>query len=271
LSAQFITVGQKLIDGSAGRGTKALFLPPPNSNDAAVHSLAENLFWMDIIGEHAALISMLMPGPPLESQRTRADEFQRVFSAQFERAHAVMLDQTNYASLNRSTIDAIKPFIDFEHSLLDAQTSGTIHTMIWPAFYEHTIHEAEHAILRLEKLATGATALDPKEVIGFWAGMMSDHGEFLAHLLDPREADLISTALDSAAQFKGFQESAQSKDLRGGDVMAAVQELIDFEAATETGVQMGTIRSVIPPLLADHVRRESLKLVDELKRSGYGN
>jgi hypothetical protein len=269
LHSQFVTVGQKLIDGSAGRGTKPLFLPPADSNDAAVHSLAENLFWTDIIGEHAALIGMLMPGPELSSQRTQAEQFQRSFSAQFERARAVTLDRTNYGALNRSTIEIIKPFIDFERSLHDAQRHGSIHTMIWPTFYEHTILEEEYAISRLNKLASGATALDSKQVIAFWSGIMSDHGEFIAHLLDPREGDLISTALDSAAQFKGFHENVEEKDFHGANVMLAAEELIDFEAATETGVQTGTIRSTIPPLFADHVRRETLKFVDELKRSGY--
>src|SRR5207244_7709082 len=103
--------------------------------------------------------------------------------------------------------------------------------------------------------------------IGFWAGIMSDHGEFIGHLLDPKESDLIETALDSAAQFKGFKENAQSKGLHGLDVMIAAEELIDFKAATEKGIEMGTIRSIIPPMLADHVRREALKFVDELKRT----
>ena len=83
------------------------------------------------------------------------------------------------------------------------------------------------------------------------------------------EDELISTALDSAAEFKGFQQNLNAKDFHGVDVLVAAEELIDFEAATETGVQLGTIRSIIPPILADHVRREGLKFVDELKRAGY--
>src|SRR5262249_12988507 len=158
MRGQYITVGQKLIDGSAGRGTKALFLPPAASTDPAVHSLAENLFWLDIIGEHAALISFMMPAPEHAARRAEADKFQRNFAAQFERAHAVMLDRTNFAALNRSSIDIIRPFIDWEQKLLEEQNSAKMRTMVWPTFYEHTIHEAERAILRLEKLSTGAVA-----------------------------------------------------------------------------------------------------------------
>src|SRR5262249_41829252 len=102
-------------------------------------------------------------------------------------------------------------------------------------------------------------------------GITWEHGEFLAHLLDPKEADLVSTALDSAAQFKGFQQGVKVKGFHGADVKMAAEELIDFETAIETGVDLGTIRSAIPPLFADHPRRETLKFIDELKRAGYGN
>jgi hypothetical protein len=140
--------------------------------------------------------------------------------------------------------------------------------MIWPTLYEHNIGEAEHATARLQKLASGTVALNAKEVIAFWSGMMSEHCEFIAHLLDPKEGDLISTALDSAGQFEGFQQNVDAKDFRGADVLAAAQELLEFEAAIETGVQAGTIRSIIPLMLADHMRRETLKFIDELKRLG---
>jgi hypothetical protein len=269
LRAQYVTVGQKLIDGSAVHGTKPLFLPPPDSTDPAVHSLAENLFWTDILAEHASLLALLMPEPELAARRSKAEQFQRNFAAQFDRARAVILDHANFAALNQSTVELIKPLIEFERSLLQEQTSGTIHTLIWPTFYEHTIGEAEHAIARLEKLAAGTVALNAKEVIAFWSGMMSDHCEFIAHLLDPKEGDLISTALDSAAQFKGFQQNVDAKEFRGVDVLIAADELLEFESAIESGVQTGTIRSIIPLLLADHVRRETLKFIDELKRVGF--
>ena len=269
LRAQYVTVGQKLVDGSAGHGTKPLFLPPLDSTDPAVHSLAENLFWMDILAEHAALLTMLMPTPELAARRAKAEQFQRNFAAQFDRAHAVLLDSTNYAALNQSTVELIKPFIEYEHSLLEEQNSGTIHTMIWPTLYEHSIHEAEHAIARLQKLATGVATLDAKEVIVFWSAMTCDHCQFIAHLLDPKEADLISTALDSAAQFQGFAQNVDAQGFHGVDVLVAAEEVRDFEAAIETGIQAGTIRSIIPPLFADHVRRETLKFIDELKRVGF--
>src|SRR5438128_665091 len=62
---------------AATPGAKAIFLPPDNSADAAIHSRAENLFWSDIMMEHAAFFAMYMPGAELAAQRTQAENFQR--------------------------------------------------------------------------------------------------------------------------------------------------------------------------------------------------
>ena len=47
----------------------------------------------------------------------------------------------------------------------------------------------------------------------------------------------------------------------------AVDDIIDFKIAAEKGIELGEIRSIIHPTLADHVRREAIKAADELKRA----
>jgi hypothetical protein len=49
--------------------------------------------------------------------------------------------------------------------------------------------------------------------------------------------------------------------------MQAVDDIVEFKIAAEKGIEMGRIRSIIHPSLADHVRREALKAADELKRA----
>lgn len=51
------------------------------------------------------------------------------------------------------------------------------------------------------------------------------------------------------------------------EVLSAARELLDFKTAAARDVEAGRIMSIIDPRLADHVRREALKFVDELKRS----
>ena len=246
---------------------KPLLLAPDNATDAAVHSRVENLFWCDVMMEHAGFFAMLMPGSELANQRNQSETFQRSFQTQYGRAKTAAIDGTNYSAFNRSTIELIKPFIEYKQRMLDAQQSGKLRTLVFPLFFDHTAREAQRAAARLEKLAGGDTTLEFAEVIDFWTATMSEHTEFMAHFLDPQEQDAISQALDSSAVFKGFRHGNHGGKLPGGQILLATEALIDFQAALEDGIETGKIKSILHPALAGHMQRETLKFVDELKRT----
>jgi hypothetical protein len=242
-------------------GTKPVYVPA--GDDAVSHSVADNLFWNDILAEHAAFFVLLMPGPELSSQRGRAEQFKASFAGQFEKARASRLDKGNYAAFNRATVELVKPFIDFKREMQQAQESGRMRSLVWPLFFDHTAREAERFVRRLDRLSAGDADLDPAEVVDFWARIMDEHGEFIAHLLDPQEDPLIEKALSSSAAFRDLRAKKGSKDQAG----ALAKSIIDFKTAAAKGVQAGQIKSIIPPTLADHVRREAVKFEDELKRA----
>ena len=246
---------------------KALLLAPDDANDVAVHSRVENLFWSDVMMEHAGFFAMLMPGTELAQERAHAESFQRSFQAQFDRAKNATIDKTNYAAFNRTTVELIRPFLDFKRRLRDAQASGKMRSLVFPTFFDHTAREAERAVARLEKLAAGNVGLDFAEVVDFWSAAMSEHNEFIAHLLDPQEDELIGHALDSSAMFKGFRHVNRERRLPIGEVVLATEEIIDFETVLQEGMNAGRIKSILNPMLVDHMRRETLKFIDELKRS----
>ena len=261
---------QTEIPGIAGQSpsttsNKPLYLAPENA-DIAGYSRAENLFWCDIMMEHASFFSMLMPGAELAAQRGQAENFQRTFQAQYDRAKSSTIDKTNYASFNRATIELIKPFIDYKRRMLDSQSSGRMRSLAFPLLFDHTAREAEHAVRRFEKLTAGDETLDRSEVIDFWSGATSDESEFIAHFLDPQEQDLIGQALDSSAVFKGFNQGNKQRPLPAGEVLLAIDEFTEFQTLIEDGVNSGRIKSILTPTFADHMRRETLKFTDELKR-----
>ena len=266
--------GQNQIPAIAGQqpgaahSAKTVYLPPAGSSDPVVHSRAENLFWNDMMMEHAGFFATLMPGPELAAQRAQAENFQRTFQNQFDRAKSASLDRANYAAFNRSTVELMKPFIEYKHRMLDAQNAGKIRTLVFSMFFDHTAREAERAAHRLERLSTGDLAPNYSEVVDFWAGIMSDHSELIAHFLDPEEQDLIGQALDSSALFQGIREGNRGRGVPGGEIVIATEELFDFETAVAQGIEAGRIKSILHPTLADHLRRETLKFVDELRRSG---
>jgi hypothetical protein len=242
-------------------GTKPVYVPQAGANDPVSLSLADNLFWTDILTEHALFFTLLMPGDDLAQPRQQAQDFQRRFASQFARIQQGGMDSGNYVSLNRSTIELARPFIDFKHRMREQQVAGRLNSLVWPLFFEHTAREAERFVSRLEKFSRGQTEEDRTEVIDFWALIMAEHADFIAHLLDPEERQLVQQAFDSSRKFRDLRRQPATPAAR-----QAAEEIINFKTAAEKGIQTGQIKSIINPALADHVRREAVKFADELQR-----
>jgi Domain of unknown function (DUF2935) len=245
-------------------GLKRVFLAEAGAQDPVVHSVAENLFWTDIMAEHAKFFAMLMPGAELAAQRSRVEEFQAQFGAQFEKVRDGRVSADNYRAFNESTVEIVKPFVDFKHEMRKAQESGQLKSLVWPLFFEHTAREAERFGKRLEQISGGNVEIERDEAVKFWTRIMGEHADFIAHLLDPQEAALIEKALETSDAFDQLHDSPPPSEQ---PVEAAVQEIIDFKTAAVKGIETGEIKSIIHPLLADHVRREAVKCADELKRA----
>ena len=249
-------------------GAKPIFVPEAGTTDPVAHSLADNLFWTDILMEHAKFFIMLMPGPELSAQRARAEQFQANFANQFARAQSASLDRSSYAAFNRSTIELVRPFVAFKHEMRDAQASGRLQSLVWPTFFEHTAQEAERFTRRLERLSRGESALERSEVVDFWTRIMAEHADFIAHLLDPTERQLIDRAMRTSTAFRALHgQRSPARRAQGDPVARAADEIIDFKTAAGRGIQTGQIKSIIHPTLADHVRREAVKFADELRRA----
>ena len=257
------SAGKAQVAGTAVKngGTKPVYVPA--GDDAVSHSIADTLFWTDQLAEHASFFVMLMPGRELAAPRARAEKFQADFTAQMQKTRTAGLDRANYAAFNRGTVEMTKRLIDFKREMQQAQESGRMRSLVWPLFFDHTAREAERFVRRLDRLSKGDAALDAAEVVDFWARIMDEHAEFIAHLLDPQEDALIEKALGSSAAFRELRQKRGSK----AEADALAKGIIDFKTAAGKGITAGQIKSIIPPALADHVRREAVKFEDELKRA----
>ena len=248
---------------SRGGGTKPTYLPAPNSTDPVAHSLAENLFWNEQLMEHAAFFIMLMPGPELAGPRAQAERFQAQFANQLRQSQRG-LRRGDYAGFNRLAIDRVRRFAEFKQRMRDQQSRGALKSLVWPTFFDHTAREAEYFAARLEQLSRGEVDMGRRNTVDFWASIMGEHADFVAHLLDPTERALVAKAMETSEAFRRLRERP------GGGRQAAaraVDEIIDFKVAAQRGIEAGQIKSIIHPTLADHVRREALKAADELARA----
>lgn len=276
---------------SGGAGAESAFekpmvLPDPAEQSPSLHAWADARFATDIMAEHALFFTLLMPPELAPKERAEAEGFHKTFSALYARIEADGPPEPGtLKSFAAMVLEAIKPFIDYKARLGEAQTSGALRSLVWPLFFDHTRHEAERWTRRLETLAAGESELDRSEVSVFWTEIMDEHARFVAHLLDPDEFELIETCMKTSRVFcdlhKGGAHGVVSalvdepgtvvdsliQNPETDAILSAAQTILDFKTKAARDIEGGRIKSIIDPRLADHVRREALKFVDELKRA----
>lgn len=102
--------------------------------------------------------------------------------------------------------------------------------------------------------------VDSLELHLFFARIMMEHALFIRGLLDPSEEELIHSADDFAGDYKRLLEAssaANDRCIRDGAALSLTEKFRDFKRAGVEGIETCKIRSVILPLLADHVLREA--------------
>lgn len=265
---------------------KPMLLPDPAERSPSLHAWADARFAVDIMAEHALFFALLMPPELAAVERAEAQAFHKTFGALLDRIEADgPPDPSALKAFAAMVVEEIKPFIDYKARLGEAQTSGALRSLVWPLFFDHTRHEAERWTRRLETLAAGESELDRSEVSIFWTEIMDEHARFVAHLLDPDEYALIETCMKTSRVFcdlhKGGATGVVSalldepgtvidsliKNPETDAILSAAQTILDFKTKAARDIEGGRIKSIIDPRLADHVRREALKFVDELKRA----
>lgn len=265
---------------------KLVILPKREDRDVAAHAWADARFATDILAEHAHFFALLMPEELAAKERAEALRFQRDFEALYERI--VAAPQPDRSAVNGfvgEVTEAIKPFIEYKARLGEAQASGALRSLVWPLFFDHTRHEAERWERRLNDVARGETEFERSEVVRFWTNIMDEHARFIAHLLDPEEYELIEKAMSTSRVFRELNDDSIGGTLGAlaaepgtvvsslvqhpeiDAVMSAVQTILDFKTQAVRDIEAGRIKSIIEPKLADHVRREALKFLNELKRA----
>lgn len=242
-------------------GDKPVYLPEEGSRDVAAWSLAENLFWVDIMAEHALFMALMMPTEALTDLRNEALNFRTQFVERFAFLRTAEMSESTFANVNRETIEMTQPLLSFKRRVHEMQASGRIHTLAFPTLMTHILEEGEHFVKRLEMLSDGNVSLDRAHTIRFWSETMGEHSLFIAHMLDPVEGDLIAKARGFAERFERLSREQASLDA----IIEATREIVEFKTVAGRGINDGSIKSMILPSLADHVRREAVRAHFELR------
>lgn len=200
-------------------------------------------------------------GLPLDIQITR-DEYNlggAMIPPPSIKPHIDTLNQ-NALALAQETLKFMKK------SLADVMACRAI-TTIYPTQIDHLMREVQHYILMLKALMAGNIELSAEEFAeeqAFWNEIMEEHAEFIDGLLDPSEKGLKAQASAFANQFAGLVQQAKAAEERPALVPqitvsseAATSEIQNFKSQGANGILSCKVRSIINPLLADHVLREA--------------
>jgi hypothetical protein len=190
-----------------------------------------------------------------------------------------MLEQ-HVSTLNQRAINVTAALIQFKTNILSNVLSCKMFTFNYPLLIIHITREAELYLLqlrRLQKREEISLEREAYELEFFWNRQMAEHAKFIRGLLDPTENNLISQANNFGNEFDQLTEEAKAAmDATAplakvtDESIKATEDLRNFKAQGTQGILACKVKSIIIPLLGDHVLREAnhfLRLLKMFERS----
>lgn len=177
-----------------------------------------------------------------------------------------MLEQRVYM-INDRAIKLLGALIQFKTTILSEVLACKMFTMNYPLLIDHILREArlyQSMVQRLQNREMPNPQREALEQELFWNRIMAEHAKFIRGLLDPTEEALFNTANAFGNEFDQLTNEARQAIDRTlpiskvtDDSLAATEKIRDFKAAGTQGLLECKIRSIIIPLLGDHVLREA--------------
>lgn len=187
--------------------------------------------------------------------------------------NTVLVQRVN--DLNQKVIDLLGGLIQFKTRVLSDVAACKMFTVNYPLLIDHILREAKLYLLLVQRLQGKEDMNIEQEALEqemFWNRIMAEHSLFIRGLLDPTENDLIIAANDFGNEFNQlYEESKKAMDQTlplskvTSDSLKATMDISKFNAQGTQGLLNCKIKSIIIPLLGDHVLRESNHFLRLLK------
>ena len=216
-----------------------------------------------------------LTGIPIDVKITEAEE--RLRAGNYSMVNREIIRQVRL--LNQQMLRSLDGLISFKEEILREVTGCRLYTTNYPLLIEHILREAKlyrQMISELEQRGR-ITAPDLRNLEIFWNQIMMEHAQFIRGLLDPTECDLMEKAGGFAEDYCRLLEEARRQDRKAMNALTArtlqtTKQYQQFKTAGTEGITGCEIRSVILPLLADHVLREAnhyLRILEQAQCSPH--
>ncbi|MFD6210138.1 DUF2935 domain-containing protein [Peribacillus sp. NPDC060253] len=243
-------------------------------------SLDEIRFWSRIMKEHSLFLRL---GFRCEDTQLieEANQFYHVFERIEQQSHSFtnQTDPEQIRRFNSEVQQAATGIFIFKRKVLGLiLTCKLPGANNFPLLVDHTSREANYFRKRLKELNEGklkplADAIIKENV--FFLRIMADHAKFIGHLLDPSERKLVDMARNFSNDFdqlvfqavdlesmKPQSQTAPLLDQFLDQNRVSVVSLRDFKKTARDLIEECKIKSIIHPLLADHVFREAERFLE---------
>ncbi|WP_313800806.1 DUF2935 domain-containing protein [Cytobacillus sp.] len=251
-----------------------------NAEMFVTRSLDEIRFWARIMKEHSLFLRLGFRCDDTQLIE-EANQYYRLFEQIEQRAHTFthQTDPQQIKSFNSEVQQAATGIFAFKRKVLGLiLTCKLPGANNFPLLVDHTSREANYFRKRLIELNEGklkplADAIIKENV--FFLRIMADHAKFIGHLLDPSERKLVDMARNFSNDFDTLV--FQARDLESmkpqsqtvplldqflDENRVSVVSLRDFKKTARDLIEECKIKSIIHPLLADHVFREAERFLE---------
>lgn len=255
-------------------------------------SLDEIRFWSRIMKEHSLFLRL---GFRCEDTQLidEANHFYALFEQIENQSHSYSqdIDPETIRKFNMDVYNAAVHIWAFKRKVLglivQCKLPGGNN---FPLLVDHVSREAHYFGNRLVELNNGTLDPLPDAIINenvFFLRIMADHAKFIGHLLDPSERQLVEQARNFSDEFDQLLFQARDLDSMRPQSQTvplldqfldqnrvSVKSLRDFKKTARELIEACRIKSIIHPLLADHVFREAerfLILIDMFESTLTGS
>lgn len=172
------------------------------------------------------------------------------------------LMEQQISTINQRAIRLLREIITFKEKILGEVLQCRLFTGNYPLLIDHILREAKLYLSYVEELEErGCIRTETKRSVElFWNRIMMEHALFIRGLLDPTEAELIDTADGFADDYqKLLMQARDTHDMTilTANALETTTRYQSFKTAGTIGIKDCKIKSLILPLLADHVLREA--------------
>lgn len=232
--------------------------------------LKETVFYADnVISENAIRSNEFVTPYTLRAEAVTAALTGASIDMEITKNELNLVSDPNYSysnwydiahAINNRSISLLHETIAFQKGLLGKVLGCELFLTLYPEMLIHDTEEAEYYLKTLKSLQKETFPdISLCDELNFWNYIMAEHVQFIDGMLDPTEKALKATAASTADLFEALVEKCiqTAEERMLSESTEAVINIRSYKMSATVRLLDCEIRSVIPPLLADHVLREA--------------